>query len=53
MFCKAALGVWGWCEGCTFKASCAMLMAVGTIYLAVGIVQELLTLFGDPYRIYK
>ena len=33
MFCKAALGVCGWCEGCTFKASCAMLVAVGTIIM--------------------
>ena len=41
MFGKAALGVCGWCERCTFKASCAALVAVGTICLAVGIVQKL------------
>ena len=53
MVCRAALGVCVWCEGCTFKASCATLVVVGTICLAVGIVQKLLTLFCDPYRIYK
>ena len=41
MFCKAALRVCGWCERCTFKASCAALVAVRTICLAVGIVQKL------------
>ena len=51
--CKAALGVCGWCEGCTFKASCATLVAVGIICLAVGIVQKLLTFSCDPYRIYR
>ena len=31
VFCKAALGVCGWCEGCTFKASCTMLVTVCTV----------------------
>ena len=53
MFCKAALGMCGWCEGCTFKASCATLVAVGTVCLAVEIVRKLLMLFCDPYRIYR
>ena len=53
MFYKAALRVCGWCEGCTFMASCTTLVAVGTICLAVGIIRKLLTLFCDSYRIYR
>ena len=30
---KAALGVCRWCKGCIFKASCTMLVAVGTVYV--------------------
>ena len=39
MFYKAALGVCGWGEGCVFMASCTTLVAVGTICLAVGIIE--------------
>ena len=53
VFYKAALGVCGWCERCMFMASCTLLVAVGTICLAVGIIEKLLTLFCDSYRIYK